>query len=172
MHVCSRHALSKKILVWLLVPNFNKAAQQNNLTELFTSRLQFALTLLIHRRYSHKYGSEEIRRSRKMEEVFYTKRMRIHEKAFEWNMAHIISFCLPDRAVCHGQERARESGLSGQTISCAFPSGWIDIRILQAITRDNCKAYWILGYFHTVSFFALLCFFHKIKCYHMQSMHI
>lgn len=116
---------------------------------------------------NHKYGSEEIR-TRKAREVFYTQRMRIHEKAFEWNMAHIISFCLLDRAVCHGQERARESGLSGQTISSAFPSGWIDIRILQAITHDNCTAYWILGNFLTFSYSV---FFYICRNYHMQSLH-
>lgn len=82
-------------------------------------------------------------KSGKAEVPLKPKERGSRERLFEWNMACITPFCSPDRVVCHSQEEARESGLSGQAISCAFPSGWIDIRILQAITHHNCTAYWI-----------------------------
>lgn len=83
------------------------------------------------------------------------------ERRFEWNIAYITPFCSPDRVVCHSQEEARESGLSGQAISCAFPSGWIDIRILQAITHHNCTAYWISSNFLKLTPSFLLPDFYK-----------
>lgn len=58
---------------------------------------------------NHQYSSGEIGKIRKRRESqLKRKNEDTRKRAFEWNMAHIISFCSPDRAVCHGQEGARE----------------------------------------------------------------
>lgn len=56
-------------------------------------------------------------------------------------MADILSVCGGDRAVCHYYTEGRESRLSVQAISVAFPTDCVDMRISQPITHDNWRTY-------------------------------